>query len=280
MADEVTFSSKAISFQDPVWGAGDTIRLLDPAEETLIVRTRDAAANHTLHLFDPDALNRQAPVPTQSVDVPKSAIFFGLGEMPAGEREALLIFTHEGILAYQPATNAFELLIETRSLFRQGTDLRFQRSGFARDLNDDDRYDLLVQGFDGLKVFYQQADGSFSAPRSRPDRAGNAPNGHILHDNVSDTAFTEPLARTPTFRIFPSYIADGTGDGRSDLAFQIGRQLVIFTQKPDGTLSTEPVYAPFPSKCVAIAGRMKCFRRSRIPIRAASGKSLSIASST
>lgn len=245
-ADELSFVRKEIILQEPLTSAGETLRIFNPQSDTLIVRTRDEDARHAFHLFAADALAQTPPQATARVDVPKNAIFYALGEMPEGLAETLLIFTETGISAYHPPSNSFISLVETRSIFRQGTDLRFQRSGFAQDLNDDDRFDLLVQDFDGLKIFLQRADGTFSPPTLIPAEPELRLTGAFSNDNISDTAFSAPAARTPTFNIFPSYIADSNGDGKSDITFLIGRDLHVFSQDSTGQFSTRPVISPLP----------------------------------
>jgi len=243
--NDLSFDRKTLKFSHPVQSAGEALRILSPDRDTLIVRTRDAEANHQIHLFSAETLQTDAPQITKTVDVPKNAIFYTLGEMPEGETEKLLIFTEKGISAYDPSRNAFAPLVETRSLFRQGTDLRFQRSGFARDINDDERFDLLVQDFDGLKIFLQRPDGTFTPPTLIPVEPELRLTGSYSNDNISDTALSLPAARTPTFKIFPSYIADATGDGKSDLTFLIGRELKIFAQTSDYAFSTTPMTTDF-----------------------------------
>lgn len=244
----LSFARKAISFDHPLAGAGEALRVFGTDTDALIVRTRNNEANHYIHLFSAQSLLSDQPEPTQTVSVPKNAIFYTLGEMPDGTQEKLLIFTEKGISAYNPQTNAFAPLVNTRSLFRQGTDLRFQRSGFAQDINDDQRFDLLVQDFDGLNIFLQRPDGSFSEPLLIPVEPELRLTGAFSNDNISDTEFSAPAARTPTFKIFPSYIADATGDEKSDLIFLVGRELKIFKQISPYRFSTEPSTISFPFK--------------------------------
>ena len=244
--DDLSFERKSIQFDAPLAAAGEALRIFDPDSDTLIALTRDESANHKLHLFSATSLESSTPTATKNIDVPKNAIFYALGEMPEGERETLLIFTEKGVSAYDPDTNQFTSLVETRSLFRQGTDLRFQRAGFARDVNDDGRFDLLVQDFDGLKIFYQRANGSFSEAVVIPVEPELRLTGVYSNDNISDTALTAPVTRTPTFNIFPSYVSDATGNGKSDISFLVGRELKIFAQTASGTHSTDPQISPFP----------------------------------
>lgn len=245
-AQDLSFTRKEITLDAPLAAAGEALRIFATDSDALISVTRDSEANHKLHLFASDSFQSSRPVPTKTIDVPKNAIFYALGEMPEGEREKLLVFTETGISAYDPETNTFAPLVNTKSLFRQGTDLRFQRAGFARDVNDDDRFDLIVQDFDGLKVFYQLATGAFSDPTLIPVEPELRLTGVYSNDNISDTALTAPVTRTPTFNIFPSYISDATGDGRSDISFLVGRSFQIFAQMPDGTHSTMPLTSEFP----------------------------------
>ena len=246
-ADEtIGFERKAVRFEVPVVGAGEALRIFAPDTETMIVRTRDNEANHAFHLFALEDISADTPVPSRTVQVPGNAIFYALGEMPEGEREALLIFTEKGVSSYRPDTNTFKLLVETTSLFRQGTSLRFQRSGFAQDINDDGRFDLLVQDFDGLKIFLQRADGSFTGEQLIPQAPEMRLTGVFSNDNISDTEFSLPAEQTPTFKIFPSYISDGTGDGKSDLIFLVGRDLIIFEQMSPEVFSKAPKVVTLP----------------------------------
>lgn len=244
--DELTFVRKEMTFNAPLTSAGEALRILNPQTDTLIVRTRDDEANHAFQLISATDLVTTTPQISKTVAVPKNAIFYALGEMPEGETETLLIFTEKGISAYNPDRNIFETLIEAKSIFRQGTDLRFQRSGFAQDLNNDDRFDLLVQDFDGLKVLLQRADGSFTEPTLIPVEPELRLTGTFSNDNISDTAFSAPAARTPTFNIFPSYIADSNGDGKSDITFLVGRALKVFEQLSPDKFSTTPVIVALP----------------------------------
>lgn len=243
---DLQFDRKTLRFDAPVTGAGEALRIFDATSDTLIVRTRDSDANHRFELFAAEALTADTPPVTQSVAVPKNALFYALGEMPEGEQEDLLIFTERGISVYDPTSNQFVSLVETRSLFRQGTDLRFQRSGFAQDLNDDERFDLLIQDFDGLKVFLQSADGRFAEPLLIPVEPELRLTGVFSNDNISDTEFAAPVAQTPTFNIFPSYIADATGDGQSDISFFIGQELEVFARTGPENFAIEPATVTFP----------------------------------
>lgn len=244
--DELSFIRKEMRFNAPLTSAGEALRIFDAQTDTLIVRTRDEDANHAFQLISNDDLASDSPQVTKTVAVPKNAIFYTLGEMPDGETEKLLIFTEKGISAYNPASNTFDILSEERSIFRQGTDLRFQRSGFAQDLNNDDRFDLLVQDFDGLKIMLQRADGSFTDPTLIPIEPELRLTGEFSNDNISDTAFSAPAARTPTFNIFPSYIADSNGDGKSDITFLVGRELKVFEQLSADQFSTTPITVQLP----------------------------------
>ena len=246
VAQDLQYDRKVISFDDPVTGAGEALRIFDEASDTMIVRTRDSDANHSFQLFPAQALNAEVLQSAHSVAVPKNALFYALGEMPAGERENLLIFTEKGVLTFNPENSRFETLVEARSLFRQGTDLRFQRSGFAQDVNDDERFDLLVQDFDGLKVYLQRTGGGFGEPILIPVEPELRLTGAFSNDNISDVEFAAPVARTPTFSIFPSYISDATGDGKSDIIFLIGQELKIFAQTSPESFASEPVTVPLP----------------------------------
>jgi len=227
----LSFIKAELNFENPVVGPSGVLRVLKSDSDSLIVHTRDDASRNIIHLYNRTGLSEGQNNPDHSISIPRNAIFYSHGEMPDGVQEKFLILTEKGVDQYDPVAQKFITVVESPSIFRQGVDFLFARSGFAQDLNDDERFDLLIPDFDGMRVFMQNASGGFAEPFVLPVQPEMRLTRAFSNDNVSDTEFSIPAARTPTFKVFPSYVFDATGDQKSDIVFIVGRQFHIFEQQ-------------------------------------------------
>ncbi len=243
----VTYDQRTLTLSDPVMSAPVVMRFSDGEADALMVRTRDEDGHHQLHAFSQASLAGPSPKASHKVNMPHNGVLYAHGEMPDGERERLLVLTDEGVRIYNLSTNQFDMLVETGSIYRQGTDIRLALGDFAADLNDDGRFDLTIPNFDGIHTWIQNPDGSFAGPTLLPVQPEMRLTGNFSNEDVSDTSFGVSRARTPSFRVFPHYVFDATGDGKPDLVFRIGKALEVFAMGPTGSFSTnaQTVNLPF-----------------------------------
>ena len=238
------FRKVEITLSAPVFEHVAAMRM--GAAASLVVHVRGEDRRHAFEVFDAAQLATPGPTPALRIDVPRNALFFSIGEQTDDADDDLLILTETGVHRYDRARGAFQPLVETRSIFRQGVDFRFVRSGFARDLNGDERYDLIVPDFDGTRVFIQSADGTFSDPVLLPVEPEMRMTGRFSNDNISDTELAPPAPTTPAFFVFPLYLFDATGDGRQDIVYNIGIEMRTFAQTATGSFETTAQTARFP----------------------------------
>ncbi|MEM8771915.1 MAG: hypothetical protein AAGD92_09735 [Pseudomonadota bacterium] len=245
-AEELSFRKIELSVSAPVFENVSAMHLRQTRARDLLIHVRNDAREHFFEVYNSESLMSDAPQAPKTIKIPRNAIYYALGETPSDERDALLILTETGIEKYDVGADAFVPLIASRSIFRQGIDFRFILSGFARDLNDDGRYDLMVPDFDGMKVYIQKDGGGFREPILLPVEPEMRLTGQYSNDNISDTELAPPAPTTPAFSVFPSHLFDATGDGRSDIVFNVGVDLVIFAQTEDGAFDTKPRISTMP----------------------------------
>lgn len=240
LAQQTAFQPITLSLSAPVFENAFAMKFAPQGGRSLVVHVRGDDQRHAFEIFDARDLESGATQGARLIKVPENAVFFSVGEQPDGLPDALVILTEKGVERYDPASGTFVPLIATSSIFRQGIDLRFVRSSFARDLNDDGRFDLIVPDFDGARVFIQGTDGGFSDPVTLPVEPEMRLVGRFSNDNISDTELAPPAPTTPSFSVFPYYLFEATGDDRKDIVYNVGTDFLIFEQTADGSFSTRP----------------------------------------
>jgi hypothetical protein len=149
--------------------------------------------------------------------------FFDIARL--GSRHYLVGYRNPELLFLDPESNRFEPLLSVGSLFHGKLNAEINYAEFVRDLNDDERDDVMVPDFDGWQISLQKRDGSFTPPRTI---------GPPARMNIGSERFAYYRAREPFFM-------DYNNDGYKDLAFWVEGEFLVYHQQADGQYDDEPV---------------------------------------
>ncbi|MHC4547324.1 MAG: FG-GAP repeat domain-containing protein [Planctomycetota bacterium] len=117
--------------------------------------------------------------------------------------------------------------------------LRTGRPFFAdivRDINGDDRPDLIVPSQEFFEVWINEADAGGAPPRLR--RAARVAVDLSRSESMAAQSLSDRL--WSTFSVPRLHTRDVNGDGRRDLLVESGNLRAFHLQRPDSTLSPEP----------------------------------------
>lgn len=217
----------------PVTNVVANINLFSPSTQSLLVAGKTPQSRHIFNAYPATQVEKK-PTNKAPIVVPRNALFFDIGESPDGDLDALLLFTETGVLRYSPAASSFEPLVSAQSIFRRGSDVRFTRRDFAKDLNGDERFDIIIPEFDFYRVFLQQPDGSF--PTETRIEMPVEQRFSLFGGNDGESGTQRPI-----YSEFPHYVFDINKDERPDLIFHRGKEFLVFAGTPDG-------FAPTPQK--------------------------------
>lgn len=162
--------------------------------------------------------------PHVSILLNPDLIFMDKGNVDGSDQ--LLFFTESEILKWNPETMGLESVVEISSIYNARLYRSLPKVNLVRDVNGDNRDDVLIPDFDGYWLYLQKEKGGFK------DRV------KLKLDPVMELSFN----KYPLYQNRRLYKGDHDLDGRSDMLFWDGSQLVIFYQKKAAQYQTAPVF--------------------------------------
>lgn len=231
-AQEAPFSRIELRAGFPVGGPPVAARLGGGAASDLLVHGRDAGGLARMAIFSPDPARGWSSPRRREVEVPFDALFFDILRGADGQADRLAFLTPLGVRIFDPVDGGAPLRLSAVSIFRHASNPEFDRMAFAVDADGDGRDDLLIPDFDGHRLFLQTGDGGFSEPVFLG-----------LPSEMRIGGFTS-ISGEPRYKAFPHHAFDADGDGRGDLVFHRGRELLVFAQGEDGGFASFPRPVP------------------------------------
>lgn len=144
-----------------------------------------------------------------------------------GDREALFFIEPGRILRYDFDEGKLLPFVDVRTIYGQERAGEIVPIDFLRDVNQDDRDDLVVPDTAGYRVRVQQADGSLGEEVVLQESSSMTVSGGIV-----------------SFESRPLFIGDMNFDGLSDLAVWRGDTLRIYSQLQGARFAGEPQILP------------------------------------
>ncbi len=195
--------------------------LRDPLRADLIVITVTADKERRLRLYEAGDDLRYGPDPVADVPLADDVIFVDVGKV--GDVDALVLFTRDQALAYDPFRDIRTPLVTFRSMYNNAVVDEVPRMNVLRDLSGDGLDDFIIPDFVGYQIFLQSAPGVFRAPIQ------------IAAPPIMEISF----GNNPWYQSRTLFHTDMTGDGRQDLVFWIDDAFAVFPATEDG-FSTTP----------------------------------------
>jgi hypothetical protein len=176
-----------------------------------------------VHLYDVSASGVIAGVPSLDMELP--AAMHLVDTTTSGSVPMFVGYQDQRLYALDVTNGQFTDMIAVPSIFRGINRSNSPKIEIFKDLNDDDRDDVIMADFAGWQVAIQFADGSYSQPLA----IGPPPFMAIGTD------------RYTAFRAEEPYFLDSNVDGKQDIAFWIDGELSVHLQRDDGTFEPDPV---------------------------------------
>jgi len=169
--------------------------------------------------------------------VPDDVVAFGVADLLGKGKAQLVYFTARSVFAVDPETGTPTRVLENERVFAPlaAPDVLPAWNGFD-DLDGDGRADLLLPGLNAYRVYLQRQPGKLTS-------AGQVVAGSSFrHDPATrrlrrmrdQTSFTTGRSMNRLT------LADVNGDGKTDLIGVKDKDLLAFTQRPDGSYASEP----------------------------------------
>ena len=192
----------------------------------IVIAGRDDAHEQHLAIYSLDSIRESIAEPLASLNPGAHLIAYDVGHL--GDDDVLLFVEPGRISRYSIESGDFIEVVKIRSIYGQ------QRSGdivpidFFRDINDDDRDDLVVPDTAGYRVRLQKPDGSLGEES-------------LLEESSRMTVIDNLVS----FESRPLFSGDMNFDGLSDLGVWRGNTLRVYPQLPghsyQGTPDTVPL---------------------------------------
>lgn len=216
-----------VRFAETVVNAG--FRVEQPA---LVASLQDGERHLVLAGRDADHRQRIAVFSLADTDSALAAIepeprHIGYDTGRIGERESLFFIEPGRIMRLDIASGAIEEFVSIRSIYGQHRSGQIVPIDFVRDINADERDDLVVPDTAGYRVRLQRADGSLGAEV-------------VLQESSTMTV----SGGTVSFESRPLVSGNMTGDDLPDLAVWRGDTLLVYEQLPDDRFRGQPVTVP------------------------------------
>ena len=190
-------------------------------EHQLVIAGRDEKHQQYLAIYDISDTGPSGSKPVLTMKPGPSLIAYDVGRL--GERDELFFVAPGRILRYDLQQATFEEFVRTRTIYGQKRAGNILPIDFFRDVNLDNRDDLIVPDTPGYRVRLQRADGTLG------DEA-------VLEDSSSMTVSNGIVS----FESRPLYNADMNADGLSDLVAWRGNALQVYLQREDLRFEEKP----------------------------------------
>ena len=180
--------------------------------------------------------------PNQRFNFVDAAIIWDHADLDGDGRPEVLFLTGDGVYYYrfEGGRLCFDPrpLLKTTSILRTASRQEIRHTHFFRDLNGDDKADLLLPAEGGFLLYRGKGGGEFAGP----DRLEMRPEAWVDGGGASPTsqvqnwfAYAEPAS------------GEFNGDGLPDVFLYQSGQVYVFLQRPDRT------FGPLPTHRLALA---------------------------
>lgn len=205
----LSFLTHELSLEHDIQTAPLTVSFSDGTRSLLILGADDQGERRYT-IVDVDREGHDPKI-AHSGTPPASAVLIDTGTV-SRDGAAIFFLDHEGVhaMAVQNAATPIAPL-DVSSIYRMSGSPRWLASDFIRDLNGDELGDLLITDFAGTWLAMRQPE-RWSAPQLLPVPAE-------MRIGASGAS---------SYREFPQFLLDTNADGRDDLVFHRGQQLLIF----------------------------------------------------
>jgi len=187
----------------------------------IVLAGRDENYQQRLAVYEAGRGAKSSADPLLSLRPGPNLIAYDVGRI--GDRDALFFIEPGRILRYDFSDDEFVEVVKIRTIYGQSRSDDITPINFIRDINDDDRDDLVVPDTAGYRIRLQRVDGSFGE--------------ESLLTNSSSMTVTDGIV---SFESRPLINGDMNFDGLSDLAVWRGDVLHIYPQLPDWRYQGDP----------------------------------------
>lgn len=171
------------------------------------------------------ALDAGSDLPLMSMTPRANLIAYDVGRL--GERDALFFIEPGRILRYDFTARNFDVVADIKTIYGQERTGEIAPIDFIRDVNEDDRDDIVVADTAGYRVRLQRADGSLGE--------------EILLEESSSMTVSGGVV---SFESRPLVSGDMNFDNLPDLAVWRGDSLRVYPQLPDDKFQGRPDAVP------------------------------------
>ncbi len=193
--------------------------LLSAEGMEIVLFGKDKNNKRQMAIYTLDGENN-SPELFEIVSIPDKFLFFDVSNdfsnNKNGKHQRLLFRTAEDIQVLNIQTRQFDKLIDIKSIYTQSQKNYFSQLDFIKDINGDDRDDIVVDDFQQLRIDLQQSDGSYKT-QILPISATMSLDQNSLSYSASDMFFV-----------------DMNFDELPDITFYKDKKLKIFNQKNNG----------------------------------------------
>jgi hypothetical protein len=148
----------------------------------------------------------------KKIAIPESVILYSKGKLATTSDEVLFYLTADSVVAHDVKSGSNEVLFKSDHLYRGQVSIKPKKADFVVDINQDGLSDIITSAYTHTNVYIQNQAGEFDHTQLEL-----APHSRITNDGVQ---FSEHKA----------HIFDVNNDGKTDLAFQIDNELLVFKQ--------------------------------------------------
>jgi hypothetical protein len=187
----------------------------------IVLAGSDDDHQQRLAIYSIDHAGVPAAKPLYSMSPDGNLIAYDVGRL--GDREALFFIEPGRILRYDFASGELVEAVKIRSVYAQERNGEILPIDFIRDVNQDDRDDLVVPDASGYRVRLQRKDGSLGAEAVLQESS----NMNVSDGNVS-------------FHSRPLFAGDMNFDGLADLGVWRGNSLRMYPQLPGALFEGQP----------------------------------------
>ncbi len=199
--------------------------LLDDGKRHVVLAGHDADHRQRLAVFAVDGASSPDAVPVLKLVPGENLIAYDVGGL--GARDALFFIEPGRILSYDFAAGDLVVVMEIQTIYAQARAGEIVPLNFFRDINGDDRDDLVVADTAGYRVRLQRTDGSLGKEILLQESSSMTVSGGIV-----------------SFESRPLVSGDMTFDGLPDLAVWRGDSLRIYPQLLDASFQSRPEVVP------------------------------------
>lgn len=171
------------------------------------------------------AIEAGSAPPILSMTPPANLIAYDVGRL--GERDALYFIEPGRIIRYDFAARSFDVVTDIKTIYGQERTGEIAPIDFIRDVNDDERDDIVVADTAGYRVRLQRTDGSLGEEILLQESSSMTVSGGIV-----------------SFESRPLVSGDMNFDNLPDLAVWRGNSLRVYPQMPDDKFQGQPDVVP------------------------------------